>query len=154
MDLKLAVIPSAPGLPPTFDFQVVNGDLALDDGLETSLIISLFTDRRAGDDDVLPDPMDSNRRGWWGDSYAPIQGDLMGSRLWLRARERDEKQTFLRMKLDLEEATEWYVADGISSKVECDASRLRPDVVQYSAVIHRNAQAPRQFQFLDFWGSP
>ena len=43
-------------------------DLQGDDGLMTAVIISLFTDARAHDDDPLPDErvgVSSDRRGWW-----------------------------------------------------------------------------------------
>jgi phage gp46-like protein len=64
------------------DLALAGGDLAADNGLTTSVILSLFCDRRAADDDVLPDDaVDLNgrlvrqgagdRRGWWGDWYQP-----------------------------------------------------------------------------------
>lgn len=40
------------------DFVVTKGDLATDRDLETAVLISLFTDRRASDDDVVPDGTD------------------------------------------------------------------------------------------------
>ena len=58
-------------------------DMLTDDSLTTEVIISLFTDRRALDSDDLPGG-DSDRRGWWGDSY---RDRPIGSRLWLLSRE-------------------------------------------------------------------
>lgn len=61
------------------DIALKNGALDTDDGLRTAILISLFTDARALDDDVLPAPED--RRGWWGDAIPEIEGDIIGSRL-------------------------------------------------------------------------
>jgi phage gp46-like protein len=72
----------------TFDWQLVNGQLVMDDGLETSVILSTFTDRRSEDSDVLPNGGD-DRRGWWGDAFPEIPGDVLGSRLWLLSRTKD-----------------------------------------------------------------
>lgn len=41
-----------------------NGDLVNGDDLQTAMIISLFTDRVARDDDDIDG---EDRRGWWGD---------------------------------------------------------------------------------------
>jgi phage gp46-like protein len=150
MDLRLALIPNADGLPPSFDLVVENGDLALDDGLESALILSLFTDRRAGDDDLLPEPGGS-RRGWWGDSYAPITGDRIGSRVWLLERERDLDDVYKRAKIYLDEACEWLVADGVAGRVETSAARLRAGVMSYTVSVQHGQAAPRQYQFLNFW---
>ncbi|NCB53153.1 MAG: hypothetical protein EOM54_14955, partial [Clostridia bacterium] len=48
------------------DFLLDNtgADLSSDKGLETAVIVSLFTDRRA-DGEELP-PNEKTKRGWWG----------------------------------------------------------------------------------------
>ena len=55
------------------------GDLKPDNGLYTAVLISLFTDARARDDDALPDVISEedfpNRRGWWGDSTSEKDND-------------------------------------------------------------------------------
>lgn len=49
------------------DLAIEGGRLVTDDGLRTAILISLFTDARANDDDPLPEP-GADRRGWWGDA--------------------------------------------------------------------------------------
>ena len=49
------------------DIKVENGDIVPDNGLATSVLISLFTDARAPSPDALP-PGESSLRGWWGRS--------------------------------------------------------------------------------------
>lgn len=151
MDLKLSLIPGPPGQPPTFDLSIKNGDLELDDGLETALILSLFTDRRARADDPLPDP-GGDLRGWWGDTYLPITGDLIGSRLWLLHRERDLKNVPNRAQLYDEEAVQWLLDDGVVERIECAAERLAPGVLFHSVTVYRPGQTARQYQFDAFWG--
>lgn len=59
------------------------------EALHTAIILQLFTDKRALPDQVLPDDLDNDRRGWWGDSVGrvPEQGEAdMGSHLWLLRR--------------------------------------------------------------------
>ena len=51
------------------------------DWLKSAVWMSLGTDRRAENDDVLPGG-DGDKRGWWGDSFRPRR---IGSRLWLLA---------------------------------------------------------------------
>lgn len=46
----------------TGDWVLAGGDLVAGDDLETSVILSLFTDRLATPDDPLPDPSDGDRR--------------------------------------------------------------------------------------------
>ncbi|EPM0022708.1 phage GP46 family protein [Citrobacter farmeri] len=59
-------------------------DMLTDDSLTSDVIISLYTDRRALDSDEIPSG-DTDRRGWWGDSFRPRP---IGSRLWLLSREK------------------------------------------------------------------
>ena len=62
----------------TFDS---NGDFTLVDGLQTSLIVSFFTNARASSSEVANAAF---RQGWWGDLYK-LQQDYpdIGSKLWL-----------------------------------------------------------------------
>jgi len=65
------------------------GGLRSKEGLHTAILIQLFSDARAAEQDVLPDDLDPNRRGWWGDSVAPAEeqsGHVLGSRLWTLSR--------------------------------------------------------------------
>jgi phage gp46-like protein len=103
------------------DLAIVDGDLATDEGLETSLIISLFTDARARDDDTLPSP-GADRRGWWGDCFNDDPNDDTGSRMWLLERELLIPATALKARDICQEALAWYVTDGIASKVEVETA--------------------------------
>lgn len=94
------------------DVQVACGDLATGNELSTAVMLSLFTDRRANEDDVLPDGTDP--RGWWSDA---MDGRQIGSRLWLLERARNLTET-LRLAQDYaKEALQWLVDDEIAKSV-------------------------------------
>lgn len=72
------------------------GGLRSKEGLHTAILIQLFTDARMRDDDLLPDELDPDRRGWWGDSILPVdeQGSYtIGSRLWTLRRSTLDQDT-------------------------------------------------------------
>lgn len=101
----------------SFDLQIAEGqDLLGDAGLQTAVMISLFTDARAKNDDPLPDSrvgVPSDLRGFWGDVLlAPLQvsgqGSL-GSRLWLLHREKEMQTVLARAEEYATEALQWLV---------------------------------------------
>ena len=92
---------------------------ALADGadLETAVLISLFTDARAADDDRLPGAAD-DRRGWW--------GGPLGSRLWLLVREKATNETRLRAEDYCREALAWMRTDGVADRIDVAAAWAPP----------------------------
>lgn len=101
-------------------------DLATDAGLTTAVILSVFTDRRAHADDVLPGAaqgsgQSANRRGSWHDNVLPITGDLEGARLWLLSRNKRTPDVLARAREYAEEALAWLVDDGIAARVVATA---------------------------------
>lgn len=84
--------------------------LAQDDGLTSAVLLSLFTDRRAEPDDVIPGGAE-DLRGTWLDAFAGEEGDRMGSRLWLLERAKLLPETVTKMREYCEEALEWMVRD-------------------------------------------
>lgn len=110
--------------------------------LDTAVIHSLFTDRRAGDDDKLPLNV-TDRRGWCGDGIVCEQGDHYGSLLWLVLSGKQEKDKPARAKFYAEEALQWMIDKGIASKVEAIAWWERMEVMALQISITRpNELAP------------
>lgn len=133
------------------DWQVRNAALASDDGIESAVVISLFTDARAGDDDdVLPDGSDQ-RRGWWGDTYAAQSGDRIGSRLWLLAREKQVPEVLERAREYAAEALQWLIDDGIARAVNVQAEVVRNGVLGLSIEIVRSSRPVAKYRFEAFW---
>lgn len=104
-----------------------SGGLATDDGLKTSVLLSLFLDRRARPDDALPDAAAGDRRGWVGDAFD--LGDRIGSRLWLLAREKQTEETRRRAEEYAAEALDWLVEDGLASAVRISAEWIATGIL-------------------------
>ncbi|MBE9542506.1 MAG: phage GP46 family protein [Proteobacteria bacterium] len=99
-----------------FDINILNGDLETDNGLETAVAISVFTDKRVTDEE-LPD-LEESKRGWWGDMYPEVDQDKIGSRLWTLEREKKLVET-LRLSEDYtREALDWMLEDSIADSVD------------------------------------
>jgi phage gp46-like protein len=133
----------------TCDWQIAAPGLAEEDGLETAVIISLFTDRRAAADDILP--TGDNRRGWWGDALAEIDGDLIGSRLWILSREKQLPAVVGRAREYAEEALRWLVVDGVASAVAVAAEVIRDEVLGLQVLISKPDGTMARYQFNRFW---
>ena len=63
------------------DISVSNGDLTQDGGLDTAILISLFTDARVDDEEkkLLQNPL-LYSGGWFGEMF---DGRVLGNKAWL-----------------------------------------------------------------------
>lgn len=105
------------------DIVIAGLDLAPDDGLETSVIISLFTDRRATSSEQIPVELpQSDFRGYWGDVRPFVEGDQTGSLLWLLAREKQLPQTLAKAEQYCREALKWMLDDKVATRVDVATS--------------------------------
>lgn len=131
------------------DIALAGYDLQADDGLQTAVILSLFTDRRADDDDVLPGGDD--RRGWWADAWPAEPADRFGSRLWLLSREKQTNQVLIRAREYTEEALAWLVDDGVAQQVQVEASVVRTGVLGLLIQIDRPDGTAVDYRFDYLW---
>ena len=115
------------------DIALSGADLGRDSGLRTAVMISLFTDRRAAADDIVPDGS-GDRRGSWMDSYTPGSYRI-GSRLWLLGREKETAETLRRAREYAAESLQWLVDDGVAKTVAVIAERLRSGVLALTTTI-------------------
>lgn len=127
------------------DFALAKSQLATDDGLRTAVIISLFSDGRARDDDVLPSGDD--RRGWWGDAFLP-PSDRIGSRMWLLEREKMLPATLLRLRDYAREALAWLIEDGIAATVSVLTEQQGLDRANIGVEITRPDRTTTRFDFI------
>lgn len=98
-----------------FDLQLGESDLVADNGLETAVSISLFTDRRVSEDE-LPS-LETDRRGWWGDMFPEVDQDRIGSRLWALEREKRTIEVLRRSEELSREALQWMIEDGLAGAI-------------------------------------
>lgn len=134
------------------DMALESFDLATDDGLETAVILSLFSDARALDDDKLPAGQ-SDRRGWWGDAWAEQQGDRFGSRLWLLRASKQLQQSLNLAREYAEEALAWLTADGVASRVEVETFIPRDEVMGMIVRIFRPDGSITPIRFETLWNA-
>ncbi len=107
-----------------FDLIIEDGDFKLAEGLETALLVSLFSDRRAYFDEV-PDPL--KRRGCIIDLVAEEPGDKYGSGLWFYEQSRLSTEVRNGIKNEAEMSLQWTVTDKLATFVQADAIRKPAD---------------------------
>ncbi|MDO4560823.1 MAG: phage GP46 family protein [bacterium] len=119
------------------DFILDDGeaDIASDGGLETAVIVSLFTDRRAGGEELPPG--ETALRGWWGDSIAALPEDKTGSKLWLLFREKDVSSVASRAKEYAEAALRWMLDDKIVKTLSVSAEMRQDGALRLSIDMQR-----------------
>ena len=97
------------------------GDLDTGDDLASAILLSLFTDRQANADDVIPDGT-TDRRGWWGDAE-------IGSRLWLLDRSKQAEIVRRQARDYIAEALQWLIDDGVVARFDIVTEWTRPSML-------------------------
>jgi phage gp46-like protein len=134
------------------DFALEKNDLAVDDGLETSVYLSLFLDARAEDSDELPAGV-TDRRGWWGDAFPVVDGDRIGSRLWLLARAKSTPETLRKAEGFAREALGWMLVDRVAARIDVAAEAVNGDVMLLRIAIHRPTGDAVEYRYNYTWAS-
>ena len=117
--------------------------------LVRSVLISLFTWRRANADDMLPS---NERMGWWGDGFPSVADDRIGSRLWLLSRAKLTEQTVNQAREYAQEALQWLIADGVAARIEVQAERQGLSMLALGITIYQtDGKAPLNLRFADMW---
>lgn len=131
-----------------FDLSMIDGvDLSMDDGIETAVIISLFTDARA---DLVELPIgETDRRGWFGELFQDA-GGMFGSKLWLLQREKQTEEVRLRAIEYARDALQWMIDDGIAQSIAVDCQFPARGAFQISVTIQR-PQGKVDFKYSMNW---
>jgi phage gp46-like protein len=162
------VTPGLPAAYPWKDFNQPNGvpvvygdvlatySVELEDTLQTAIILSLFSDRRATEDDKLP-LNETDRRGWVGDEFTSSdfdsRPDPWGSRLWLCYYGKAGPDVLETARFAVQEALDWLVRDGIASRVKVVAQWVgeRNDRLAVRPSIYKPDQVRPVYDVL--WGT-
>lgn len=129
-----------------FGLSLANGDLEGDDGLQTAVIISLFTDKRISDDEL---PLEeTSKRGWWGDTFPAVDQDKIGSRLWLLERVKRTAETLRKSEDYIKEALNWLIEDGVSTSIEVTSSYDENNQLVAAITIAKPKGRTSRFQLL------
>ena len=105
--------------------------------LHRAVLISLFTRRRADQDDELPGSLP---HGWWADGIGTPANDRIGSRLWLLVREKITPQLLPRIEGYAHEALQWLVDDGVADSVAVRAERIGVNEVGLTVTTVRDGR--------------
>jgi phage gp46-like protein len=117
------------------------------DRLMRSVIISLFTWRRANPEDVLPT---NQKFGWWGDTFPVSSVDRIGSRLWLLSREKLMPDIPAKAQEYAEEALQWLLDDGVAGAISVLCEIQGTDRLAMQIVIVRGS-ATINLRFDNLW---
>lgn len=129
-----------------FTLQVANGDLSPDEGLETAIVISLFTDKRVSDDELPIE--ETSKRGWWGDAFPNVDQDKIGSRLWLLERVKRTAETLRKSEDYIKEALNWLIEDGVAASIEVTSSYDENNQLIAAIVVSKPKGRTSRFQLL------
>lgn len=128
------------------DFVLAGADLQSGDDLATAVVISLFTDRVAQIDDMIPDGS-GDPRGWHGDDpAAPI-----GSRLWLIFRGKRTQQTLTDAQSYAQEALQWLVDDGVIADFDIDVEWQTPSTLAMRVTLFKTDGTQRVLAYAWVW---
>jgi phage gp46-like protein len=127
--------------------------------LATAVVVALGTDRRAADDDTLPDDYSDDRRGWWADTDADkIWGGWpIGTRLWLLNRakitgkEASAGSTLARVQAYCTEALQPLITNRIASRINIDVQRTDLERIDVDITIYRGPLSAIQLQYQILW---
>lgn len=98
---------------------ISGNDLVRDPGLETAVMVSLFTDKRADPSiDTLPDNT-QDFRGYWGDSF---NEESLGSKLWLLYRSKTTPDINEKVNQRAKESLQWLINDGAVKEISVSSS--------------------------------
>jgi phage gp46-like protein len=129
------------------DAGMVDGDLVADNSLRTAVLLSLFTDARASDEELdrfgAEDP-----RGWALDSLGEVESDAYGSKLWLLRRESQTAAVLNQAIEYARSALAWLVEDGIASEVLVAGEYPRHGLIGLQIDIVRARETRERFAFV------
>ncbi len=124
LDVKLIPI----GGKGVLDLEVVDGEITSVEGLQTSLDVSLLTDKRASSP-AVSDPLKA--RGWIIDT---INGDEIGSHFWLLTQARLDTTTINQGEAFGAQALQHFIDDGFATEVKVEGT-LSPQGASFAITI-------------------
>lgn len=115
-------------------------NLDTDEGLETAVTISFFTDARAKPSDGVS--IEQDQRGWWGADYLEERPDLeFGSRLWLLKRMKLNDNNLRLAGMFAKESLLWLMPS-VASEIVATPERIVG--VYNAALITTQIQRPKK----------
>ncbi|MBI4209536.1 MAG: phage GP46 family protein [Deltaproteobacteria bacterium] len=130
----------------TIDIEIEKEDIQREEGLRTSVLISLFTDRRVEEEEL---PLGhTHKRGWWGDMFSEIDKDEIGSKLWLLERGKQTLETESDAEEYVKESLQWMIEDGVASNISVEAEFIDRGVLAIRMEIEKPQGESQRFSLL------
>lgn len=115
-----------------FDIAIENGDFKNEGGFDTAIWVSLFTDARASESQVL---LPENRRGWLGNLVSDVEERQLGGFQWL-SEQRRLTQDSLNESVDrARKSLNWFVEDNIAQRIEVTGEIVPRSGIALSIII-------------------
>lgn len=137
LDIQLTPVPAGAG--------TVAREVSLDDGLDTAVYISLFTDARADPDSAVDK---TDLRGWWGDEFGPI-----GSLLWQLTRGKATDEVVAQAKVWAEDSLAWLVTSGVAASATAQAVRIGLHAISIVVTITKPDSTSSTFRYALNWAA-
>ncbi|MBK2125118.1 phage GP46 family protein [Fangia hongkongensis] len=102
-----------------------DGDLSKVSGLDTSLIVSLFANKRASDSEV---PTKQYQEGWWGNLFSDDDFEI-GSKVWIALNSSIEQSTISQIRKYVDDCYQWLIDDGYADSISVSVSSRDSSIV-------------------------
>lgn len=129
-----------------FDISIANGQLVTTNGLDTAIYMSLFTEKRATEDQIK-EP--SQRRGWVGNELNDDVTYEIGSYLWLLDQAIINQDTANLGEAYISDCLQWMITDGLVGSITVD-SIIQSDKIVFNLTFLRNDGSELSY-VLDLW---
>lgn len=152
--------PLAPAYEVTIDWRTSDGVIDETQALATAIMVALGSDLLADVADELPDNLDGDRRGWWGDMDAEAiwEGWPLGTRLWEMRRDAirpvgyKHGATAIKADTFVREAMRPFVAAGIVSKYTVEVDTIHEmERIDVLIILYRDKAPAVRLRFAYLW---
>ncbi|WP_434779279.1 phage GP46 family protein [Neisseria sp. Ec49-e6-T10] len=126
-----------------FVLSVQNNDLVPVQGMESAILVSLFTDQRIDESD-LRIPID--RGGWFGNVLTPNRE--LGSKLWGLENAKITSGLIGNIKEYAQRSFDWMTEDGLARKVEVGVNLKSQDVFVSAKITGRSDPIGNDYSYL------
>lgn len=132
-----------------FDLDIKNWELEFDDGLETAVLVSLFTDTRVAQEELRTGETD--KKGFWGDAVNNPDKVVSGSRLWFLDRAVMTDELLEQTREWCLEALQWLIDDLVAEDVTVETSFTDNKTMKILINIFRPTGKPVSFKYNYVW---
>jgi phage gp46-like protein len=127
--------------------------------LQSAIIVALGTDAYAPPDQDLPNPDETDRRGWWGDIDANLiwGGWPVGCLLWLLSRAKitgvsaREGSTQVRAESWTRAAMRPFTDNRIASRIDVTSGQIGTQRIDVGVTIYRGPDQAVDLRYSELW---